>query len=475
MDRKIVKNYLYNTVYQFLIIALPIITTPYISRVLSVGDLGIYNYSLTIMTYFTFVASLGFHIYGQKEIAKAQNQEQRNTAFSSIFTLRLSFGIAVAGIYFLLVFFFFPHKLVYFAQGIGLLASNIDVSWYYAGKENYKVLTIRNIAIKLISVFILFAFVRGSDALLKYTLSISLPNLIGNISLFYRIDVKYYKLELSVKTVKKIIFSSVILFLPTLVQQLYSVIDTTILGALSSNEQVGYYSQTFKLINMGAALTYSIGTVLLPRIVSDYNEGRVDNVKINMRGAVTFILHISIPLMVGTFCIADIFVPWFYGQKYISIISLIMLASPLMIITSLSNLLGTQFLIGVNKERRLFFIILFGSCCNILLDLMLIPRSNAIGALIATLIAESIILILCVVSCKSILRTNLIEKGAFKSIISALIMGGFILVLKQLPTMPIILKTFVLVILGVVVYFVILWFFKDPFVKNIIKFVRNRQ
>lgn len=475
MDRKVIKNYLYNTIYQLLIVAVPIVTTPYISRVLSVGDLGIYSYSLTIMTYFTLVASLGFHIYGQKRIAISVTKQEENKIFSQILTLKLYFGLGVSAFYFILVAFVFPHKIVYLAQGIGLIAVNFDISWYFAGKENFKKLTIRNICIKLLSVVLLFLVVRNGNELLKYTLTISVPNLIGNLLLFWKLDVMYIKPKLTAKLIKSIMLNSIMLFLPSLLQQLYSVIDTTLLGALRNDEQVGFYSQTFKMINMMSMFSYSIGTVLLPRITSEYNNGNIEKFRENMQDAVLAVFHLSIPLMAGLISISDIFVPWFYGDKYYSLILLLVLASPLIVVTSLSNMIGTQFLIAVNREKILVMIIIIGSCVNIGFDYVFIPNFGAKGAIYATLIAEFLIMLLDYISFRQILKTSMFNVGMLKSVMSAFAMYGTIIFLKQALALSGVISTLLLVVVGGVVYFVVLFVLQDELIIKMKTFLTNRH
>lgn len=473
MDRKIIKNYLYNSLYQFLIIAIPVITTPYISRVLSVYEYGLYNYTLTIMTYFSLIAALGFQIYGQKEIALANSDCERERKYSEIITLKLLVGIIISIIYYIFVIMFLPNKTVYILQGIGLIAVSFDLSWYYAGKENFKKLTYRNILIKIVSVLLLFLFVRGDNALLKYVISIAIPNFLGNLLLIIGIDVKYRVPKFEVSVVKKMIVTSAILFLPQLLQQLYSVIDITLLGQLSNKYEVGLYSQIFKIINMISVIICSIGTVLLPRIIVEYTSKNYKIVRDMLSQALSIIIHLSFPIMLGIISIVDIFVLCFFGEQYLGLIQLFPIAVILVLFLSCNNLLGTQLLIGTNNEKRLLVRIVICSIINIVLDCVLIPNMKSAGAIVATVISEFLFLLLSISFCKKTIGGKIIDLENIKPIGASIIMFFLLRVLKKIDMFDDLIQMIVMILIGVIVYVVLLLAFKDRFAMLCIREIKK--
>ena len=458
MDRKIIKNYLYNSLYQFLIIAIPVITTPYISRVLSVYEYGLYNYTLTIMTYFSLIAALGFQIYGQKEIALANSDCEREKKYSEIITLKLLVGIIISIIYYIIVIMFLPNKTVYILQGIGLVAVSFDLSWYYAGRENFKKLTYRNILIKIVSVLLLFLFVRGDNALLKYVISIAIPNFLGNLLLIIGIDVKYRVPKFEVSVVKKMIVTSAIL---------------TLLGQLSNKYEVGLYSQIFKIINMISVIICSIGTVLLPRIIVEYTSKNYKIVRDMLSQALSIIIHLSFPIMFGIISIVDIFVLCFFGEQYLGLIQLFPIAVILVLFLSCNNLLGTQLLIGTNNEKRLLVRIVICSIINIVLDCVLIPNMKSAGAIVATVISEFLFLLLSISFCKKTISGKIIDLENIKPVGASIIMFFLLRVLKKIDMFDNLIKMIVMILIGVIVYVVLLLAFKDRFAMLCIREIKK--
>ena len=178
--------------------------------------------------------------------------------------------------------------------------------------------------------------------------------------------------------------------------------------------------------------------------------------------------------MVGLISISDIFVPWFYGDKYYSLILLLALSSPLIVITSLSNLLGTQFLIAVNKEKILIAIIIIGSCVNIGFDCVFIPNWGARGAIYATLIAEFLIMLLAYICFRRMMQISLLNVEILKSAIASIAMYEVIIFLKQSMSLSGVISTLLLVAVGGVVYLAILLILRDDLVMRIKTFFERR-
>lgn len=299
-QKHIARNYIYNTCYQILVLVAPLVTTPYISRVLGASGIGIYNYAQSIATYFIYVGAVGTTIYGQREIAYAQNdQKKRSEIFWEIATIKFVAVTFCAVIYFLFFCKGGEYSSVYRILILEVFASMFDISWFFMGMENFKVTVIRNTIIKLIGIILIFTFVKSSDDVIVYTLCLTLPIFIGNISLWFSLPRYLTKVRIHTQGVIRNIRPALILFLPQLAIEVYAVLDKTMLGALASDiREVGYYSQASRIIKILLALVTSLGTVMLPAMSSAYAHGQKDVITTSIKKSFRFVYMLGVCLNV---------------------------------------------------------------------------------------------------------------------------------------------------------------------------------
>lgn len=447
---------------QIINMIIPFLTIPYISRVLIPEDLGLYQYTQNVVTYFSLTAELGFQFYGQKLIVGSRNKEEEEIIFFKILKLKLIFGFAILGVYITMVMLYFNQKLIYIFQSMQILWVIFDITWYYAGKENFKIIAMRGLFFKFASFIFLVLFVKGENALIKYVLSLQVPNLVGTLLLYVGLDFNIRKVHFKKGEVKAILLAALALLIPSILTSVYQIIDKTILGSLSSMAQVGYYSQMLKLVSLFSAIVYSLGRVVFPRIALYYKNKDTIGVRGLMQEVMSLVLHIGIPVCIGIYCVLDVFVPWFYSSQYIVLIEYFPFAIPLIILTSLNYIYSSQLLVAINEEKKLYTLIMVNVITNITFDIVFIPMWNAVGALIATLIAETIQFIGSIIFYKRIIGGKIFDSTIIKAIIAALIMGATVMFAKRLLILDNILMTLILVVMGAICYFMALVLLKDP-------------
>ena len=272
MKKSVTKNYIYNLAYQILIIILPVITTPYISRVLGVENIGIYSYTLSISAFFILFGSLGIALYGKREIAYMQKDKKRYTiAFWEILILRV-ITMSISLLIFGLTFARNGEYQNYFKILIlEIIANCIDISWFFQGLEEFKKTVIRNMIVKIVSVVCIFVFVKTREDLTKYFIIYVLSMLIGNGSLWLYLPRFLTKVKLNELNVKKHFKPTFSLFLPQIATEIYTILDRTMIGLIVNDKsEVGFYDQSQKIIKMLLTLITSLGTVMLPRIANNF-------------------------------------------------------------------------------------------------------------------------------------------------------------------------------------------------------------
>lgn len=473
--KSVVKNYLYNLIYQILILVLPLITTPYLSRVLGSDGVGIYSYTYAIVTYFVLFGSLGIALYGQREIAYAQNEpEKRKKVFFELIIIRFITIFIAAFIY----YFWFvrgnQYQTYYTILLIELFAAAFDISWFFQGIEEFKKTVLRNVLVRVISVSLVFLLVKTSEDLWKYILIYSLGDFLGNILLWFYLP-KYLKggkvpkLELT-----KHIIPLLLLFIPQVTNKLYNLLDTTMLGALISDKsETGYYEQAQKLIRVLLTIVTSLGTVMVPRMANTYAHGTKKQINSYLKNSFNFVFIISIPMMFGVASVAKCFVPLFFGAGYEKSATLIMIFAPMLVLQGIENVIGTQYLLPTQRQKEYTISVAAGVLVNLILNYIFIQLWQSIGACIATVICQIVVDIIQIWYVRNDIKWKVVIQLFVKYLFAGIIMFIACSLTKLIINTGII-SLLLQCIVGVVVYVGILFLLKDKFLYKVIDTIKAK-
>lgn len=263
------KNFFYNIFYQILAICIPLFTTPYASRVLGAEGIGLYSYTYSIAYYFMITGILGINNYGNREIAKNKDsKEQVSKKFLEIYSIQLLISTVVLVIYYVYVIYSRNHIMISLIQSLYVISSILDINWFYSGIEEFKITVTRNSIIKIISLFMIFIFVKDSGDTWIYTLILAGSTLISNIYLFLflkkYVSIRYLKTIKPVDIIKHF-KPCIIMFIPVIAMKIYKVMDKTMIGSFSSISEVGFYTNADGIINIPMGIIIALGTVMLPR------------------------------------------------------------------------------------------------------------------------------------------------------------------------------------------------------------------
>lgn len=392
------KNYVYNLLYSVLTMLLPLLTTPYISRVIGASGLGVYSYNYTIAGYFSTFALLGINFYGNREIAKIRDDiDKRNVIFSEIYTMQLITSISILALYGIyLACFTNEDRLIAIIMLFHVISPAFSINWFFSGMEMFKITVIRNIIIKILTVLSIFLFVKSKVDLWIYALIMSLGTLLSEGYLILLVP-RYAKYHIpSIKAILTHFKPNIILFVPILSVSVYRSMDKLMLKWLVDYEQVGYYTNAEKIINVCLACVTALGQVMLPKMTNLLSNGMREQFYSLLSKSFKYVNIITIAMMFGLFSVADVFVPVFFGSGYEACILLIKLLSINLVFLSWGNVLKTQYLIPRERDSLYIKSVMFGAIINFGLNILLIPILKAQGATIATICAEFISLIIII-------------------------------------------------------------------------------
>ena len=390
---KLKKNLGYQTIYQILNTCIPLITSPYLARVLGAEKQGVFSYTQSIINYFTLFAMLGVENYGTRTIANCgDDREKRSKSFWNIYFFQMCCTLLSIGIYVVyLTRICSQNVYIAFLQIFYLLGSLVDINWLFFGVEKFKTTVSRNMIIRISSVVLILSTVRKPSDLWIYTLIMAGSTFLSNIILWFfaskEVDVKAIR-TVSKKEVVKHIKPNLVLFVPLMAMSVYHIMDKTMLGLLSTYKQVGYYYNADKIINIPIGILIGIGTVMLPRMTALNSNGLINEAKKLFLLSIELIVAVSSAMACGIFAISVEFTPLFFGSGYDECIRVIMMLSPILVIKGLSLVVRMQYLIPNQKEKIFIESVFWGAGINLIVNLLLIVRLGALGAAIGTMAAE---------------------------------------------------------------------------------------
>lgn len=381
------KNYMYETFYQILSLIVPFLVSPYISRILKADGVGVYSYTNAIVTYFTMLATLGIRNYGSRMIARCADKKERSRIFWSIQTTHLILSAAAVIFYSVYVVWFAEYKLVAWVQGLNVIAAVLDISWFFAGMENFKILTIRNGLIKAGTCIAIFLFVKDAEDVVVYVAILSAGTLCSTLYLVpcARKYICWHKPEREeIKSHFKPMF---VLAIPTFLTTVYTTMDKILLGILANEREVAFYENSEKMVIVRNFI-YSVGTVLLPRISALYAQNKHEKIKEYIKQSTELELIMCYAFSFGLIACANEFAPWFWGEEFAACGHLICYVAVMIMFNTIANTIRSCYLIPMNRDKEYVIACAIGAASNVLLDFCLIPSLQARGAWIATLISS---------------------------------------------------------------------------------------
>ena len=392
------KNLAYNISLNILNVLFPVITVPYVSRVLNPEGIGLANFAITYVSYFALFAALGISIYGVREIAKLKDRTDKiSQIFSELFKITLISTLLVSAV-FILTLYLVPQlaadRKIFLVSGLTLFFTPVAIDWYFAGLEQFKLITLRSVIIKLLCIAGLFLFVRTKQDVIIYVLLNVLAVVAGNTWNILYATRKGLKIKLTGIRTKPHLKPMLILFSSVLAVSIFVMLDTLMLGFMCTYEEVGFYTSAAKIAKLFIPIFSSLGIVLLPRLSYNRQNNKETENSFLLQKSFDFTIFLTVPAMFGLFLLASRFVPFFFGPAFDGAIVPLKILSALILIIGLNNLFGIQVLLGLNLDSKYLISVIIAAILNFCGNLILIPRYGSAGASVASVGAEIVQLVI---------------------------------------------------------------------------------
>ena len=472
------RNFVYKLLYEILALAAPLITAPYVSRVLGAEGVGIYSYSKSCIAYFTMFAVLGTNIYGMREIARCRDDKtvysktfweiEILTVITSTVCVILWVGITIQST---------EYKPYFLALVPTLFASMFDISWFYTGQEAVGYTVFWNAICKIAGVVLIFSFIKSKDDVVAYIMLNSLILMFGNLSMW--IFLPKFLVRVSVKSLRiwHHFKETLIYFIPTIATSIYTVLDETLIGLITNDAyQNGFYEQATKIINIAKTASFvALNSVMGARLAYLFAENKIEEAKSKIKTAMNMILLLTIGSMFGVVAIASDFVPVFFGEGYEPVIDLLYLMAPLIVIIGISNCIGTQYYTPIGKTKIASLYMIAGSVVNLILNILFIPVLGAKGAVIGSIGAEAVITMLFVHFDERYITWKYLLMIGYKKVIAGLLMLLMIRTMSLNLNLSGIVLVCVQVIVGILTYFLMLLLLRDSMIQRFVTELLNRM
>lgn len=473
----LVRNSFFNVCYQMLNVIFPLVSAAYVARILLPAGMGHVAMAQNWAQYFVVLAALGIPNQGIREISKARirGSSEVSKVFSELFFINAFATISSCIIYFIVIKYsslFHDDFSLYIIVGLSIVFNFINVDWFYQGYEQFDFIAVRSFIIKICSLAALLLTVHSQNDYRLYAL-INVAA-VGCNSIWNCIHLPHYGIRLRFNglQINKQIKPVLLLFLTAAAIQLYTLMNTTLVGLLSSESEVAYFQNSQKIVLIIITVIASISGTLLPRLSAYLEQHYIEKCTSLVNKAFQILLFLFLPMGIGLFLVSDDAIVVLYGSSFIPAINTLRVSAFLIYTLGFSNLFGTQVLLTFGKERQLFLSTLIGSIISIGLCLVLIPQSGAVGASWASVISEGVVTLLCFMFAKKITPIHLNPGFLGKTSIAVVAMTLGVIAVRHLYVQPI-ARLLLEVFTGIGIYILISFFVKNPTLQAMTNLVRS--
>jgi O-antigen/teichoic acid export membrane protein len=393
------KNFLFNILLSVTNVLFPLITFPYVARVINPVGIGKVSFVESICRYAILVATLGIPIYGVREVAKFKDDKAKLSKLcNELISIHLISSLFISLVYLILVLITprLSDHLNFYILGLLLIFSNIfSVEWYFQGIEDFKFITIRTIVVRIVTTILVFFMVTRPEHSFNFFLLTVLTNLtISIINLWHASKQINLKFTFQYKNLKSHFTPLFLIFSTTISISIYVLLDTIMLGFLSDEKSVGLYSMALKISKIPLLFVSALGVVLIPQLSSSFNNNDMDRFKLLITKSINFVITFSFPIIFLIIGVSNNLILFFAGAPFLDAALSLKFLSILVLLIGISNIFGMQVLTPMGKDKYLTYSVLFGTVISISLNYFLIPLYHDLGAVITNVITEIIVTVM---------------------------------------------------------------------------------
>ncbi len=406
-------------------IVFPLITFPYVTRILLPAGTGRVSFAVSIITYFSMFAQLGIPTYGIRACAKVRDDKEKLSRIVHELLMINMIMVLISYVAFGISLFAVPRfardKELLLVISITILLNAMGVEWLYKALEKYSYITVRSVVFKFIALVSMFALVHNEDDYIIYGAITIFAASASNVLNFINLR-KYVILKpLGQYQIKKHLKPMLIFFSMSVATVIYTNLDSVMLGFMKDDAEVGIYTAAVKVKSILVTLVTSASAVLLPRASKFVDQDKMEDFYRILKKTLHFIIVIALPMCIYFIVFANESILLLSGKAFADATLPMQIIMPTLLLIGITNLTGIQMMIPLGMERCVLCSEIGGALVDIILNAILIPEYGAAGAAIGTLVAELVVLLIQLVCVRSKLKELFVGISYLKVVVAMLI------------------------------------------------------
>lgn len=478
-EKKLLKNAAWNITYNLLNIIFSLCSAIYVSRILNPDGIGRVTFVNTIVAYFIPFATLGMPTYGIREVARSYYSVDKDKVFSELLFINFCSSMIVSVLYYSMVMLvpsFYENRLMFLIAGSNIVINAFNIEWFYKGTEKFKFITTRNILFKVASLICIFLFVNSRTDIIIYmiiTYCVSAGNQIVN--LIHSKKYTHFRMKLvSFKNVRKHLKPLLLLLVSLIAGELYSKIDIVMLGAMSGDSYVGYYSEATGILNIILTVIVSVTAVMLPQLSQTYENGSLQEFNGLINNVLNVLLSVSLAAFIGIQFVATDVITLLFGEAFAPAGVTLRILSFLFIIKGIGDLVAYQAVVAIGREAIFPLIRFIAAASNCVLNYILIRHYHQNGAAFASVVTELLTVILVLVILRKEIHIKIQKNNALSLAGATFAMVVFLWLNSLLPYNTII-KLIVSIAFGALIFIGGLFLFHNDVINLVALFQKKKN
>lgn len=468
--KSLFKNYLFNLIKTLSGVLFPLVTFAYSSRILGVDGVGQVNFAKSFITYFSMIAMLGINQYGTREAAKVREDKEKLSKFTQEI---LCINLITTILAYILLFFVISavptlkdYTILLLINSISILLSGMGMEWLYQALEEYSYIAVRAVMFQLLALILMLIFVRDRNDVASYAV-VNVISTSGSLV----INFFHARKHISLKRISRLEFRRHLapmlwLFAMAVSIELYTVLDTTMLGFFKGDTAVGLYTAAVKVNRIINTVITALGVVLIPRLSYYVGNNEKDKLRQLVKKGYNYVFLLSIPAALGLFILSDEIIRLFSGPEFAAAGFTMRIITPIVIFIPFSVMTNQQTLVPLGKEKLILISTGIGAITNIICNSIMIPIFAENGAAVGTIVAEGVVALVCLKNASRFFNLKDIFKKYYQYWVSAIPIVIIGLILEKMIGNYII-RTLTEVISSALCYAVILYLFKNEYFMDV--------
>ena len=466
MAKSVKANYLFNLINSASQLLFPLITFPYASRIMMADGIGQVNFFQSIISYISLFTCLGIPMYAIREVAKVRDNPEKMTRITVEILLLHAFltllGYMAVAVICLTVTEVQTDIPLFLLLSATIFFTAIGCEWFYQGIEDFKYVAIRGLLVKLLSVVLLFLFVKTKEDILWYGAYTVLGVLGGNIFNFIRLRKYLHRDVIDFRALHPLrhLKPALHVFALNVVISIYLQLNNVLLGFMKDAEAVGYFTAATKIMMITMSISSSLGAVIMPRTSNLIAEGRMDEFRILIQKSYDFVLALAMPLTVGLIFTSPSIILLLSGEGFAPAVLTSQIVASNILMVGLSGVMGIQVLYPLGKINIVILCTLIGAAVNVFFNVLLIPRYGHNGTAVAYMLAEVAVTVSMFLIGRKYIPIQFLKKQHLHYVGGGIVMGG-VLYFISLLGLSIISTLITMICVGIMVYIIVLLWLKD--------------